>query len=701
MPVRAVAQVKTLREPSPRPTETRRGAKSGRATIHNFDPAKASVEQLAKHRVGDMFDLALRQRRDAQKRDEQFKVALQATLPAETKVNQLNASTILKTRIPVAIYARYSDRNQKRVSIEDQISECLRHCGLMGYEVILIAFDAAKTGQTLVDRSGWEKIENAARNGIISVVVAESLDRIARDPLDSLMILEKLRSYGVGLDTPSTGRASQLHVLMQSIYNTLFKSLLVEKVRRGMRGAVERGRHPGGTQYALQKKRGERAEDDTWVPYRPRAGIQFRIFWEVGVLKRHFQDILHDLNRKGIPAPRGGMWQLANLVTASGLSGLLCNPSCIGLIVWNKASYPRGRNGKRKAKLNGVSERVIGFNADRAFIPAWLWLLVQEEVAARKLAPAQPRGPRPRRLLTGILRCGVCGRGMHIIAGDLKNRPRVGCSTLKAGGKCANTRSFYLDTIEKMVARAIGKFLASPRTLEITLDSAVKEISSYKKQLREELKDLAKKREGLRPLTTALIRKMASAGIEGRQLREIVDRDLAPIHRELEAIDKRIAEVKAMLASDKLNPRKVRELGKVFGQLEKLLEDTGGAKLPIELIEAAQALIGKVELIPDKSSKHFELKIQGRLDAVASDDYISALAVINSKEYKNADLAAPLQNRSLITGKPFFVSLSSGREGIPVDREVGQRRLPHRSLAMQHAARRRHGTQSFAHSARL
>ena len=640
----------------------------------DFDPSAAPVEELRRRGLNEMFDLAKTHRQEAAKAEEQFREALAIEL---TKKDKLKVTTILQSRVPVIIYARYSDDAQNPKSIDDQIAECQHYCAVMGYEPVLICSDAAQSGMSKVDRAGWLKVERAVAAGLAKVVVSKSLDRVARAPIDLLVAMESFRLCGAVIDTPSTGAATELHGLIHGIYVSLFHKMLVDKVMRGMAGAVRRGKHPGGTSYGLRKARHETDEDlDEWLPYEDEVRIYFRIMWEIGVLKRSYSEIAIDLNREGIPAPKGGLWAPQNFVHPNGLAGLTLSKRCVGIIVWNKAKYTTNRSTKEvTVTKNNSSQYVIGFNAKQAFIPRWLWNLVQEEVAARRLGPNGRTGAVPRRLLTNRLVCGTCGRGMHVIAADSKGRPRVGCSTVKARAPCAMRRTFYLDTIEKMFAHAMGGFVSSPELVRSSFEGKVAEIEQKKQELMRERDDKTAERDGLAPMTAELVRKMAAAGVEGDDLLKIINQELKPLYHKQQEYNQRIQEIDLMLASDELNPEKMKEIENVFADLELLLEETGGKNLPRTLIKQAQELFAKVSIHPEADSRHFELRINGRFDAMLKEDLLSSAAIIGSEEYKNAKTAGSSHPDKLTIGKAFHIAVHSMEAGIPVESEVRERSL--------------------------
>jgi site-specific DNA recombinase len=446
-----------------------------------------------------------------------------------------------------------------------------------------------------------------------------------------------------------------------------------------MIGAVERGRHPGGNVFGLKKVRGKTEDEDDYFPDEDQAKIVFRVMWEIGVLERSYADIAHDLNRENVPSPRGGLWSAQNFVKSkSELGGLATNPRCIGVLQWNKASYPLNREtNTHTPKINPRSEWVIGYNANHQFIPIWLYQKVQAVVARRRTGTGGPKASVPRRLLTGQLKCGVCRTGtMRIIAADKYGRDRVGCAVYTARGDCNNGRTYYLDTIEKMVVTGLRDFLSSPELVAAQFEEASDEINRIRKDLEAERTAIEAEVEGLRPITADLVAKMADAGIDDGMVRHIVDRELKPIYEKQEGLWARVSEIGKLLSSDQLQISKIETKAGAMADLEKMLEETKGRNLPRDLINSMQALVGKVFLIPDPESRHFDLHIEGQFDALVGENYLGPLAVLNSREYKAGQMGGSRHFDKLTIGKQFKLTFTSRTVLQEADlEEVRQRRI--------------------------
>lgn len=122
--------------------------------------------------------------------------------------------------------------------------------------------------------------------------------------------------------------------------------------------------------------------------------------------------IVKELNAENIPSPRGGPWRVSTLngdVRAG--DGILCQDLYRGRSVFNRRRFVKNpTTGRRSSILNPESEWVVVDAPDLRIIEDDLWDAVQGR--RRQVSPPpgeQPRS-RPKRLLSGLLHCGVCRR---------------------------------------------------------------------------------------------------------------------------------------------------------------------------------------------------------------------------------------------------------------------------------------------------
>jgi DNA invertase Pin-like site-specific DNA recombinase len=145
-----------------------------------------------------------------------------------------------------AVYCRVSTLDQHP---ETQLLDLRELAAQRGFEVVKVYTDHGISG-TRVRRPGLDEMLSDARRGRFHVLLIWSCDRIARSTRHLLEVLDELTrlqiqfvSFREALDTSGAlGRA--VTVIIGAIAE-LERSLIVERVRAGMRRARLEGRHIG------------------------------------------------------------------------------------------------------------------------------------------------------------------------------------------------------------------------------------------------------------------------------------------------------------------------------------------------------------------------------------------------------------------------------------------------------------------------
>lgn len=507
-----------------------------------------------------------------------------------------------------AIYARFSSELQRDRSIDDQVALCREYAARNGYEVVAVFEDRAITGASLKLRPGIQALLRAARTNMFEFVIAESLSRITRDQEDAPAIRKRLTFAGVQLVTPSDGVVTPLMHGLRSIIDSQFLDDLKGAIRRGMKGVVRDGRHPGGLTY------GYRA-----VPGRP--GEPEVVFAQAEIVRRIFRDyiagktaraIAAQLNAEHIPPPRGSYWRGSTIGGhAKRGTGILQNQLYCGQITWNRAQKLRDPDtGRVVYRAKPEAEWM------RAEIPA-LRILDDKTFEAAQLVRVQrssagPRGRiRPKRLLSGLLRCGECGGGMSKKDND-HGRPRLMCTQRREAGTCNHRRVYYLDEIERLVVGGLRSELGSREAiavfvraygdarrrrdagtanrrgeLELELQTIGRQIDRAVAAVIEEritkdeadrhLPDLRRRRDGLVAELSSIGTDPKVIGIQPAavdaylrdldQLTELVNEDLAAGHSEAAAIIRSMVETVTVMPTPRGKPPGLR----VDGDLARLV----------------------------------------------------------------------------------------------------------------------------------
>lgn len=497
------------------------------------------------------------------------------------------------------LYARYSSDLQDARSIDDQLSDLRAYAERKGWTVAGVFTDAAVSGATML-RPGMQAMLAAAANHDCDVILAEALDRISRDLGDTAQIFKRLTFDQVKLHTLAEGDVVKMHVALKGLMNDEFLAVLAGKIKRGMRGNIERGLSAAGIAYGYEKV----AElDDRGEPKRglrrireDQAEVVREIFakYAAGVAPLA---IAADLNARGIapPAPARShrarpLWSVAAIVgnKARGL-GILHNELYVGQLVFNRT---------RKVKNPTTGRELIRVNSkgewQRTAVPhlrivddaTWDKVHKRKALSGQGASPATKR--RPPHFLSGLVHCAACG-------GPYKARSaeRMVCASFHLNGGCGNNRRVRKPELEGSIMAELQKLLSRPRSYAAAVkryhDSRQKDEADRQRRTRALTKELTDVRGKVARLVAAIAdgSGMAPAAV----LKQIA---------ELEGREKEIA---ARLAEDPaptvtLHP-KAHEIyaEKVAGLAQAIGPDAAPA-VQARAQELLRGLIDRIDIIP-------------------------------------------------------------------------------------------------------
>jgi DNA invertase Pin-like site-specific DNA recombinase len=144
-----------------------------------------------------------------------------------------------------AIYGRVSTNDQ---NVESQFCDLRSLAKARGYEIVAEYSDTISG--TKAKRPGLDHLLSDARSGRFNVVFVWAFDRIARSVKHFLEVMDELNRLNIGfvsfrenIDTDSAlGRAL---IIIVAAISELERSLIVERVKSGMRRARLEGRQIG------------------------------------------------------------------------------------------------------------------------------------------------------------------------------------------------------------------------------------------------------------------------------------------------------------------------------------------------------------------------------------------------------------------------------------------------------------------------
>ncbi|MBR1300594.1 recombinase family protein [Bradyrhizobium sp. AUGA SZCCT0042] len=368
------------------------------------------------------------------------------------------------------IYARFSSDRQKDRSIDDQVALCRDLCAREGMAVISTFEDRAISGSAAVNRPGFQALMQAAEAKLFDVIVAEDMDRIFRDQADYHNARKRLDYLGITLHT-ATGKVGTIDGALRALMSEQFIENLRVHTRRGLEGVLRDGRHAGGRAYGYRAIKGKPGELEI---VEEEAEIVRQIFSNY-IAGKTPRQIAQDLNKGGVRPPRGRLWNASTINgNASRGGGMILNDLYAGRIVWNKVKMVKDpTTGKRLSRPNPKDQYKLVEASHLRIIDDVTFRAAQciKIERRRDATPASAQKARaPKRVFSGLIRCGSCGGGMSSVGSDRKGL-RLQCSAHRESASCENSRRIYLDDIEALAIKGLRQHLAHPDVVTEFVDA--------------------------------------------------------------------------------------------------------------------------------------------------------------------------------------------------------------------------------------
>ena len=522
-----------------------------------------------------------------------------------------------------AAYARYSSDLQSPRSIEDQLRICREYAQSRGFTFLEehVYVDEALSGVG-ADRPGLGRLLDAALSSArpFDIILLDDSSRLARNTKDALTFFERLNFAGIRLIAVSQGIDSdneQTHVLVtvHGMVDSLYVKELAKKTHRGLEGLMLRGQHTGGRCFGYDSVPVPGTTGKQLVINENEAMVVRRIY-EMSADGQSLKTIAKTLNRECVPPPRPRAGKRYATWCPTCIRAMLRRDLYAGKAVWNSSRFVKvpGTN-KRVRRARPQSEWRTVPHPELQIVRDDLWQRVKErqEKLLASYGGAKHKGLQPRSatspyLLSGILKCGLCGANLVIVTGfsSYGNYPKYGCSQHFNRGACSNSVMVRRDWVEERLLDDLQNQVLKREAIEYVLDefgthvkSAFANLSNQMTQMRERKHKL----EGeLRRLASTAAETGPSAFLveaiheREQQLRQITDQLLAGGADSVDAhlsdirkfVTQRLGDLRSLLAGDPVLARK--ELLKHVSEIRMIPQ--GGEGKPHYVAEGRWNLLG-------------------------------------------------------------------------------------------------------------
>jgi site-specific DNA recombinase len=314
----------------------------------------------------------------------------------------------------VALYARVSsDRQREEGTIASQLQELRQFAEGEGLflDERHVYLDEGKSGYYL-DRPGLDALRDAARDGLVDLVLMHDPDRLSRKYAYQVLLLEEFKRWHVDIrflkQPPAESDEQRLLVQIQGVIAEYERARIMERTRRGRLYWARQGhpvcaRVPYGHRY-VQRDKNQRPSVEVDAEA---AEVVRQIFGWYVTDRLSGQQIAQQLTNREIVPPRGGRsyWD------PSTVRFILTNEAYLGFWYLNRFRMEPRAEQRRPRVGRRPREEWIAV-AIPALIGSEMFLRAQEIRAS-----GCHQGPRPlthpeTHLLRRLVVCGNCNRAM-------------------------------------------------------------------------------------------------------------------------------------------------------------------------------------------------------------------------------------------------------------------------------------------------
>ena len=413
-----------------------------------------------------------------------------------------------KEKTKVYLYTRVSTSMQiDGYSLDAQKSRMKAFCEFNDYEIVGEYEDAGKSGKSVEGRVAFKSMMEDIKTGKddVSFVLVFKLSRFGRNAADVLNSLQTMQDYGVNLicvedGIDSSKEAGRLMISVLSAVAEIERENIRVQTMEGRMQKAREGRWNGG--FAPY---GYSLEDGKLVINEEEA-VAIRMIYE--------QYINTDLGANGIAKylENHGIHKIARqngknpLFDASLIRKIIQNPVYCGKIAYGRRRTEKVHGSRNDYRQVYKDDYLLVDGIHEALIPEDIWEQAQIKVAAQAKKYEKVNLPNGQKihLLSGLLKCPVCGASMY---GNKSIKSRkdgtryndyfyYGCKhrNMTRGHKCDYKKQISEDKLDKAVIEVLSKLVSNKKfaglirskiDMEVDTTALDQEIAALEKDLRQ------------------------------------------------------------------------------------------------------------------------------------------------------------------------------------------------------------------------
>ena len=390
-----------------------------------------------------------------------------------------------KKKRRVAAYARVStNSDEQATSYEAQVSYYTEHIKANSdWKFVHVYTDKGISGTSTKKREGFNQMIEDALAGKIDLIITKSVSRFARNTVDSLTTIRKLKAHGI-----------EVYFEEQNIYTLDSKGELMLTIMSSL--AQEESRSISENVTWGQRKRF--ADGKVSMPYKHFLGYRKGVNGEPEIVEeeaevvrriyRMFLDgktpfgIAQVLMEDGIPTPCGKTkWSTSTILS------ILSNEKYKGDALLQKTFCTDFLTKKMKVNEGEVPQYYVE-NSHPAIVSSEMYDLVQQELERRKDQRRQHNGTR---LFSDKLICGCCGHpyGSKVWhSNDQYRRVVWRCNAKYRNQEKCTSPHLAEDEIQAAFVSAMNRLITNRKTIIADCKMLMKQLTDCTELTEEEQK---------------------------------------------------------------------------------------------------------------------------------------------------------------------------------------------------------------------
>ena len=387
-----------------------------------------------------------------------------------------------------ALYARVSsDRQDVDLSVSAQLRALRDFAERNGYLVVREYIDEAESGR-VADRPQFRKMldEGAQADAPFQEILVWKFSRFTRKREHAVAFKSMLRRRGIRVtsitehadDTP-TGKL--MEAIIESV-DEFYSENLAQEVKRGMREAASRGFWV--SPYVPYGYRRVHVQDGAKkrprLELNPPADAVARRIFDMALEGESVLEIARTLNAEGIPSPRGKKWLKTTI------HKLLVKEAYTGTLVWGLTD----KSGAPPVRVEDAFPAIVS----RAEFER-----VSQSLRSRARERAHPRQSASRYLLSGLVRCELCGKALTAAEAKGGKYSYYVCqSILNGGSKSCKAPRLNADRFERLIIDQIRDHILTESNIRELVKMLDEEMDGVAREERERLETIEAELEEVR-----------------------------------------------------------------------------------------------------------------------------------------------------------------------------------------------------------